>query len=39
MKIDKLKELNYSVFIVWESDVKNQLDVELEKCVNFLKNN
>ena len=39
VKINKLKELNYDVHIVWENDVKNNLDDELKKCIDFLKNN
>jgi len=39
IKIQKLKNLKYDVHIVWENDVKNNTNIELNKCVEFLKNN
>jgi len=36
-RIKKLKELNYDVCVVWENDVRYNLNGELEKCLKFLK--
>lgn len=37
IKIDNLRKLNYDIHIIWENDVNNQIDIELKKCVDFLK--
>lgn len=36
-KIDKLINLKYEVYVVWENDVVKNCELELIKCVNFLK--
>lgn len=38
MKMNMLKESNYDVYVVWENDIKNNFDEEIEKCLTFLKN-
>ena len=35
-KIDFLSK-EYDVYIVWENDVKNNIDEEINKCVSFIK--
>jgi len=38
-KIEELKKLNYKILIIWENDVKDNCDLELKKCIDFIKNN
>ena len=38
-RIEKLNNMNYVTLIIWENDVKNNTDLELKKCIDFIKNN
>ena len=39
IRIKTLKNMGYDVLIIWENDVKRNYEIELIKCVNFIKNN
>ena len=39
LKISALNNLGYDVLIIWENDINNNKEVELNKCINFIKNN
>jgi G:T-mismatch repair DNA endonuclease (very short patch repair protein) len=38
-RVDKLNELGYNVFVVWESDIKDKSDVEVTQILNDIIEN